>query len=204
MPELLVPRLVENPFRELYRGLIVTSMLHSVEQQEALHRDRRRRRRRRRRASRYERAAAELGAAVGALPAEAAAAPAAALEAPLFHAAPAPAVTAAAASLLPPVRVPAPARVVESEQSSSGAKCVVPVLVAGEPWLATGVRRGAATVWVLAAVVLLANTIVVGFDSWSTGVADLALIVLTLVWFATEVADAGSSARPSGSPQHLE
>ncbi len=45
MPELRVPELVENPFRELYRGLIVTSMLRSVEEQEALSRDRHRRRR---------------------------------------------------------------------------------------------------------------------------------------------------------------
>ncbi len=206
MPELVVPGLVENPFRELFRGLIVTSMLRSVEEQEALHRDRNRRRR----ASRCERAAAELGAVVAGTPAKAAVAPSpsVAVAAPVVPAtevevAPAPAITAAAARLQPPEPVAVAESVVEPERPGPEGTFVVPVIVA-ETWAGPGVRRAAAAVWTLVLVALVVNTVVLGFDSWATGAADLALITLTLVWFAAAaVGDAGSSSRSVGS-QHVE
>ena len=57
------------------------------------------------------------------------------------------------------------------------------------------VRRVAAAVWVLVLLVLVANTIVLGFESWATGAADLTLIAVTLAWFAIAVADPGLSDR---------
>jgi hypothetical protein len=194
MPELRVPELVENPFRELYRGLIVTSMLRSVEEQEALSRDRHQLRR----ASRYERAAAQLGAAVAEAPVKPVAVPPVA--APLVETVPAPSITAVSVRLDPPSPVAAPAPIVVTERAESAQAFVLPV-IAAEPWCGPGIRRAAAAVWVLTMVVLVANTIVLGFDSWATGAADLTLIGLTLVWFATAVVDAGPSSRPSGSQQ---
>jgi hypothetical protein len=190
MPELLVPELVENPFRELYRGLIVTSMLHSVEEQEAHSRDRRRRRR----TLRLERAAAELGAVVAGTPAKVVV-PSPSLPDPVVEATPAPAITPVSARLEPPAPVAAPAPAIEAEPPTPAEAIVLPMTVSGEPFIGRGVRRAAVAVWVLTAVVLVSNTVVFGFGSWATGAADLALITLTLVWFATAIADAGLSRR---------
>lgn len=185
MPDLLVPELVENPFRELYRELIVSSILRSVEEQQAHHRDRHRRRR----ASRYERAAADLAQAVAGGPRVPSAAPAVLLD-PVVEKAPAPAITPVRVRLYPP----APS-VVEAEPPVPAEALIQPVVVTYEPWLGAGVRRVAAGVWALVLVVLVANTIVLGFESWGTGAADLTLIAVTLAWFAIAVADPGFADR---------
>jgi hypothetical protein len=203
MTELCVPELVENPFRELYRELIVTSMLRSVEEQEAHYRARHQQRR----AARCERAAAQLGAVVADVPGKTvvpAAAPfleaAPVVEAPpaveplpLAEAVPAPVITPVRVRLEPPVAVAAPAPVVEAKRPGVAQPPVLPMIVDGEPWFGAGARRAAAAVWALTLAVLVCNTVVFGFRSWATGAADLALVTLTLVWFA--VADTGRSPR---------
>ena len=180
MPELLVPERVENPFRELYRGLIVTSIMRSVEEQKALSGGRNRRRR----ASRLERAAAQLSAVVAEPRGRPATAPAVA--APIVEVAPAPAITPASVLLEPPAPVAPPAPLVDEGRTEPAAALVLPV-IAAEQSFGHGARRAAATVWALTAVVLVVNTIVLGFGSPATGAADLALIALTLVWFALAV-----------------
>jgi hypothetical protein len=180
MPELLVPELVENPFRELYRELIVSSILRSVEQQEARYRDSRRRRR----ASRYKQAAAELGQSVARAPTRPDVAPEV-VPAAVVEKAQAPAITPV------PVRLDPPAPTAVEAEPPVPAAAVQPVVVSYEPWFGTGVRRLAAGVWVLVLVALVANVIVLGFDSWGTGAADLTLMIVTLAWFATAVADPG-------------
>ena len=181
MPELLVPESVENPFRELYRGLIVSSIQHSIEQQKAL--DRNRRRGRRWRGSRFEHAPSESGGVVADAPVEAAGP---LVATPVEKVALAPAVTPVR------VRLEPPAPVVQAERPGREAEAVLP-LIAAEPLLGAGVRRAAAAVWGLTLAVLVVNTIVVGFDSWVTGASDLALITMTLAWFAISISGAESS-----------
>ncbi len=181
MPELLVPERVESPFRELYRGLIVTSIMRSVEEQKALSHGRNRRRR----ASRLERAAAQLSAVVAEPRGRRPTAPAVA--APIVEVAPAPTITSVSVRLEPPAPVAPPALLVDEERTEPATALVLPVIALGEQSFGHGVRRAAAAVWALTAVVLVVNTIVLGFGSPATGAADLALIALTLVWFAIAV-----------------
>ncbi len=123
-----------------------------------------------------------------------------AVAAPLVERCAAPSITAVSVRLDPPSPVAAPAPIVDGGRAEPAAALVLPV-IAAEPWFGPGIRRAAAAVWVLTMVVLVANTIVLGFDSWATGAADLTLIGLTLVWFATAVGGSGPSSRPSGSQQ---
>jgi hypothetical protein len=49
----------------------------------------------------------------------------------------------------------------------------------GKPHLRSSVRMA----WIAALVVLAVDLVVFGIDSWTTTVADVGVIVLTLVWF---------------------
>jgi hypothetical protein len=53
------------------------------------------------------------------------------------------------------------------------------------PWLRVGIRQVASVVWVGVLAVLVADIVVLGVRSPATGAADIALVVMTFVWFFT-------------------
>jgi hypothetical protein len=147
--ELRVPGIVEDPFREHYRSLILGSLLRSAEAQSERHRARGQKLR----ASRAER---------------------------IVHRLPPP---DRARSTLTPEPSPAPEPVLLPEAAAA------PVAVPGvsrtayAPWPGTTIRRTAAVVWFAMLAALLANIVVLGFDSYATAAADLGLVAMTFVWF---------------------
>lgn len=148
MPELLVPEIVDEPFREHYQELIRSSLLRTIDVEKG---ERRRSRRDRRRSERRA-----VPAPAHPVPPEV---PAAAPEPPVVQTAPA-----------APVAAPAVPRIAPLDVSSR-----------------SRLRVAAPIVWGLAVVLLVVNTIVAGFDSWATGIADLGVLALTAVWFAVSV-----------------
>jgi len=157
--ELVVPEVVDDPFREHYRALILGSLLHSAEAQSERHRARGHRLR----ARRAERAVLRLRPP----PVETLARPAepeyrVVVAEPPFQAAPL-------------VVAPAPAREAPS--------------VEHEPWFGPGIRRTAFAVWLLTLIALIADVLVLGIDSYPTIGADLGLVAMTFVLFFSCIDD---------------
>jgi hypothetical protein len=164
--DLLVPGLVEDPFREHYRTLVMGSLLRAAEAQTERHRVRGHKLR----ARRAERVAERLRPVQPPPPPNVIPEPV--LAAPV---APAPVVLEA------PVVTTAPA-VTEVTAPS------IPQVDA-EPWFGTTIRRAAAVVWFATLAALVANVIVLGVDSPATIAADLGLVAMTFVWFFACVDD---------------
>jgi hypothetical protein len=162
--ELLVPGIVEDPFREHYRSLVIGSLLRAAEAQGERHRLRGHKLR----ARRAERVAQRLRP----------------VQKPPTIAAPerppVPEPVAPEAFVAPP---PAAAPLPAAERAPR-----VPE-DAYEPWFGTNIRRAAAAVWFLTLAALVANVIVLGIDSPATVAADLGLVAMTFVWFAASIDD---------------
>ena len=69
---------------------------------------------------------------------------------------------------------------------------------AGPVHFGGALRAAVGTAWVAALVLFVVNLVVVGIDSWTTTVTDVALVVLTFAWFWVSSEDLGSvdGARP--------
>jgi hypothetical protein len=164
--ELLVPGLVEDPFREHYRALVMGSLLRAAEAQSERHRLRGHKLR----ARRAERVAERLRP-VQPPP------PSTVIPGPRFAAPVAPAPVAVEAPVVtgPPVVTEAPVVTAATAPSIPHADA--------EPWFGTTIRRAAAVVWFATLAALVANVIVLGIDSPATIAADLGLVAMTFVWF---------------------
>jgi hypothetical protein len=174
MAELRVPGIVEDPFREHYRALVMGSLLRAAESQSERHRLRGNKLR----ARRAERVAQRLRPMQEPQPVVVAeprpVAPEPVVRQPI---APEPVLPAPAA---PPVVVAPP--VVEPVAPRATREGY-------EPWFGTTIRRAAAVVWFATLAALLANVIVLGIGSPATAVADLGLVAMTFVWFAASIDD---------------
>jgi len=137
--ELLVPGIVDDPFREHYRELIRSSLLRTIEAETAERSSRSRRRR-------VERSLAVLADDQAALVVE-----------------------------LPPA-VPVRSRL----------------------------RVAAPVVWGLAVVLLVVDTIAFGITSLATGIADVAVVALTGVWFAVSLEGRAAVVVPEAPPAEAE
>jgi hypothetical protein len=168
--ELRVPGIVEDPFREHYRALVMGSLLRAAEAQSERHRLRGNKLR----ARRAERVAQRLRPVQEPPPVIVTEPPPAAPE-PVVPVPVAPPVVVA-----PPVLVAPP--VVEPVAPSATRDGY-------EPWFGTTIRRTAAVVWFATLAALVANVIVLGIDSPATAVADLGLVAMTFVWFAACIDD---------------
>jgi dTDP-4-dehydrorhamnose 3,5-epimerase len=145
VPELLVPEIVDEPFREHYQKLIRSSLLRTIEVEKSEGRRSHRPRRR------NERPPAPV-------PVEAPAPPA-------------------------PVDAPVAPRIAPLELPSR-----------------SRLRIAAPIVWGLAVLLLVVNTVVAGFDSWATGIADLGVLALTAVWFVVSLDDGRATAVVAAPP----
>ena len=159
MAELRVPRIVEDPFREHYRELVIGSLLRAAEAQTERHRLRGHKLR----ARRAERVAARLRP----------------VQRPLVDVAPERAPVPESVAALPPVEASRPVE----EPAPRIAQ------VARKPWFGPTIRRAAAVVWFAMLAALIANVIVLGIESPATAAADLGLIAMTFVWFAASIDD---------------
>jgi hypothetical protein len=159
--ELRVPEMVEDPFREHYRALILGSVLRTAEVERELHLARGHRLR----ARRAERVIARLRPPGPRNEAE-----------PNPPVEPEPTVAVAVPAPLPvavPAPVPAPA---------------LPS-VDYDPWFGPGIRRTALIVWVMTLGALVADVVVLGVDSYTTIGADLGLVAMTFILFFAYVDD---------------
>jgi hypothetical protein len=160
--ELRVPGIVEDPFREHYRTLVMGSLLRATEAQSERHRLRGHKLRARR-AERVAQRLRPLQTPPSAfVPESVPAPPAEPLPEPVAR---------------EPVTTPPP---VEAPRLSG---------VVYEPWFGTTIRRAAAVVWFATLAALIANVLVLGIESPATVAADLGLIVMTFVWFAASIDD---------------
>jgi hypothetical protein len=73
---------------------------------------------------------------------------------------------------------------------------------AQERWFGGSLRRLVRVAWVAAAGLLLVDVVSFGVRSWTTTAADLALIVVTAVWFGVSIDDLVPAPEPR--PQQLE
>jgi hypothetical protein len=172
--ELLVPEIVEDPFREHYRSLVMGSLLRAAEAQTERHRLRGHKLR----ARRAERVAQRLQPVREPLPVpERAPVPEPQIVVP-GPVVPVP---------VPPEPVAAPPRIVAPPPVEE----TVPTVPAAdyEPWFGANIRRAAAVVWFATLAALIANVIVLGLDSPATIAADLGLVAMTFVWFAASIDD---------------
>ncbi len=69
-------------------------------------------------------------------------------------------------------------------------------------WFGDSLGRLVGVVWAAAAAFLAVDLVSFGFHSWTTTAADLALIVVTAVWFGVSIDDLLES--PAGEPKQLE
>jgi len=158
--ELRVPGIVEDPFREHYRALVMGSLLRAAEAQTERHRLRGHKLR----ARRAERVARRLRP----------------VQTPRRVSTPEPEVVTPQPIAVPaPVSTPRP--IGEPAPSLPG--------VVNEPWFGTTIRRAAAVVWFATLAALIANVLVLGIESPATVAADLGLIAMTFVWFAASIDD---------------
>jgi dTDP-4-dehydrorhamnose 3,5-epimerase len=191
--ELEVPEVVEDPFREHYRELIRASLLRAAE--ESTHGRGRARRRR------AERTVALLaGAPASEAPAEPVPAPV--VEAP----APAPEPPRASEREPPPAVAP---RVPPSAPPATPQAAAAPVLPIVVPADDARFRRrlllATRAVWLAAVVLLVCDALAFGIESWATGIADIGVLALTLVWFAVSAETsrarrAAAAVPPPGAP----
>jgi hypothetical protein len=157
--ELRVPEIVEDQFREHFRALILGSVLRAAEERSERHRARGHRLRARRAERTLQRLRSPVQTPIVVVPAP-----------PREPPVPEPVV------LPPPVEAPVStsARVPRTEYV---------------PLFGTTIRRTAAVVWFATLAALVANVVVLGFDSYATAAADLGLIAMTFVWFSACIDD---------------
>jgi hypothetical protein len=170
--DLTVPEVVDDPFREHYRELVLGSVLRAAEAQSELHRVRGHRLR----ARRAERVVERLRLAPAVPPPLRAPAPTAEPEpAPTVEAAPEPVSIVAAPEPIHPTAVAAvpPVRVEVEYDRRFGSR----------------LRFAARLVWIVTLVLLICDIATFGIDSWTTSAADLGLIAMTFVWFFVCVDD---------------
>jgi hypothetical protein len=157
--ELRVPGIVEDPFREHYRSLVMGSLLRAAEAQTERHRLRGHRLR----ARRAERIAARLRP----------------VQRPLVDVVPERTPVPKQVAPLPLVETPRPVEEPAPRLTE----------IAYKPWFGTTIRRAAAVVWFAMLAALIANVLVLGIESPATAAADLGLIAMTFVWFAASIDD---------------
>ncbi len=72
-----------------------------------------------------------------------------------------------------------------------------PAASARERWFGLRLRAATRIAWLATLGLLIADLAVVGIHSWTTSVADVGLMLLTLLWFVVSIEDLAGPARPS-------